>query len=181
MSNSFVTPWTVACQVPLSMGFSRQEHLQTFLSSFCLWFYSCTYSDVWESWFTRNLGKRNKAKCLTNRQKVVFFLYLSVSLYPSLKEAKTWDLELSLWLLNLFRIPGDLLLEKVVKHSSLVAFPITKLLAGKDWWKDHLSTLHNMLVYKQTLDFQVLITTLNCYYMSLFILLENQPKGLWLY
>ena len=22
----FVTPWTVACQVPLSMGFSRQEH-----------------------------------------------------------------------------------------------------------------------------------------------------------
>ena len=23
----FVTPWTVACQVPLSMGFSRQEYL----------------------------------------------------------------------------------------------------------------------------------------------------------
>ena len=22
----FVTPWTVACQPPLSMGFSRQEH-----------------------------------------------------------------------------------------------------------------------------------------------------------
>ena len=22
----FVTPWTVACQVPLSMGFSRQEY-----------------------------------------------------------------------------------------------------------------------------------------------------------
>ena len=26
MSDSFVTPWTVACQVPLSMGFSRQEY-----------------------------------------------------------------------------------------------------------------------------------------------------------
>ena len=23
---SFVTPWTVVCQAPLSMGFSRQEH-----------------------------------------------------------------------------------------------------------------------------------------------------------
>ena len=22
----FVTPWTIACQAPLSMGFSRQEH-----------------------------------------------------------------------------------------------------------------------------------------------------------
>ena len=22
----FVTPWTVACQVPMSMGFPRQEH-----------------------------------------------------------------------------------------------------------------------------------------------------------
>ena len=26
VSNSFVTPWTVARQAPLSMGFSRQEH-----------------------------------------------------------------------------------------------------------------------------------------------------------
>ena len=26
MSNSFVTPWTVTCQAPLSMGFSRQEY-----------------------------------------------------------------------------------------------------------------------------------------------------------
>ena len=26
MFNSFVTPWTVACQAPLSMGFSRQEY-----------------------------------------------------------------------------------------------------------------------------------------------------------
>ena len=26
MSNSFVTPWTVAHQAPLSMGFPRQEH-----------------------------------------------------------------------------------------------------------------------------------------------------------
>ena len=26
MSDSFVTPWTVTCQVPLSMQFSRQEH-----------------------------------------------------------------------------------------------------------------------------------------------------------
>ena len=26
MSDSFVTPWTVACQVPLSMGFSRQDY-----------------------------------------------------------------------------------------------------------------------------------------------------------
>ena len=25
MSDSFVTPWTVACQAPLSMGFPRQE------------------------------------------------------------------------------------------------------------------------------------------------------------
>ena len=25
MSNSFATPWTVASQAPLSMGFSRQE------------------------------------------------------------------------------------------------------------------------------------------------------------
>ena len=26
MSDSFVTPWTVAHQAPLSMGFARQEH-----------------------------------------------------------------------------------------------------------------------------------------------------------
>ena len=26
MSNSFATPWTVACQAPLSMGFSRREY-----------------------------------------------------------------------------------------------------------------------------------------------------------
>ena len=26
MSDSFATPWTVACQVPLSMGFPRQEY-----------------------------------------------------------------------------------------------------------------------------------------------------------
>ena len=26
MSNSFVTPWTVACQAPLSMEFFRQEY-----------------------------------------------------------------------------------------------------------------------------------------------------------
>ena len=27
MFDSFATPWTVACQVPLSMGFYRQEYL----------------------------------------------------------------------------------------------------------------------------------------------------------
>ena len=26
MSNSFVTLWTIACQLPLSMGFPRQEY-----------------------------------------------------------------------------------------------------------------------------------------------------------
>ena len=26
MSNSFLTPWTVACQAPLSVRFPRQEH-----------------------------------------------------------------------------------------------------------------------------------------------------------
>ena len=26
MSDSFVTPWTVACQAPLPVGFCRQEH-----------------------------------------------------------------------------------------------------------------------------------------------------------
>ena len=26
MSDSFMTPWTVARQAPLSLGFSRQEH-----------------------------------------------------------------------------------------------------------------------------------------------------------
>ena len=26
MSDSFVTPWTTACQAPLSMGFPRQEY-----------------------------------------------------------------------------------------------------------------------------------------------------------
>ena len=26
VSDSFATPWTVACQAPLSMGFSRQEY-----------------------------------------------------------------------------------------------------------------------------------------------------------
>jgi len=26
MSKSFVTPWTVNCQAPLSMGVPRQEH-----------------------------------------------------------------------------------------------------------------------------------------------------------
>ena len=27
MSNSFATPWTVACQAPLSMGFPKQERI----------------------------------------------------------------------------------------------------------------------------------------------------------
>ena len=27
MSNSFLTPWAIACQAPLSMGFPRQEYL----------------------------------------------------------------------------------------------------------------------------------------------------------
>ena len=26
MSDSFATPWTITCQAPLSMGFSRQEY-----------------------------------------------------------------------------------------------------------------------------------------------------------
>ena len=26
VSNSFVTPWTIACQAPLSTGFPRQEY-----------------------------------------------------------------------------------------------------------------------------------------------------------
>ena len=26
MSDSFATPWTVACQAPLSLGFPRQEY-----------------------------------------------------------------------------------------------------------------------------------------------------------
>ena len=30
MSDSFVTPWTVACQCPLSMGFPRQEYWSGF-------------------------------------------------------------------------------------------------------------------------------------------------------
>ena len=30
MSNSFETPWTVACQVPLSEGFSRQKYWSGF-------------------------------------------------------------------------------------------------------------------------------------------------------
>jgi len=28
MSNLFATPWTIACQAPLSMGFPRQEYLR---------------------------------------------------------------------------------------------------------------------------------------------------------
>ena len=31
MSNSFATPWTVACQAPLSMGFPRQEYWSALL------------------------------------------------------------------------------------------------------------------------------------------------------
>ena len=31
-SQLFVTPWTVACQVPLSMGFPRQEYWSEWLS-----------------------------------------------------------------------------------------------------------------------------------------------------
>jgi len=30
MSDSFVTPWIVDCQAPLSMGFSRQEYWYEF-------------------------------------------------------------------------------------------------------------------------------------------------------
>ena len=30
MSGHFATPWTVACQAPLSMGFSRQEYWSRF-------------------------------------------------------------------------------------------------------------------------------------------------------
>ena len=33
MSDPFVTPWTVACQVPLSMEFSRQEYWSGLLFS----------------------------------------------------------------------------------------------------------------------------------------------------
>ena len=31
MSESFVTPWTVSCQAPLSMGFPRQEYWSVLL------------------------------------------------------------------------------------------------------------------------------------------------------
>ena len=34
MSDSFVTPWTAACQAPLSMGFPRQEYWSGFSASF---------------------------------------------------------------------------------------------------------------------------------------------------
>ena len=34
MSDSFATPWTVACQAPLSMGFPRQEYLSGLLFLF---------------------------------------------------------------------------------------------------------------------------------------------------
>ena len=30
MSNSFLTPWTVVCQAPLSMGFPKQEYWSGF-------------------------------------------------------------------------------------------------------------------------------------------------------
>ena len=30
MSDSFVTPWTVACQAPLSMKFPRQEYIELY-------------------------------------------------------------------------------------------------------------------------------------------------------
>ena len=30
VAKSCLTPWTVACQAPLSMGFSRQEHCSGF-------------------------------------------------------------------------------------------------------------------------------------------------------
>ena len=34
----FVTPWTVACQVPLSMGFSRQEYWESWApKNWCFW------------------------------------------------------------------------------------------------------------------------------------------------
>ena len=33
---TFATPWTVACQAPLSMGFSRQEYCSGFADSFAL-------------------------------------------------------------------------------------------------------------------------------------------------
>ena len=34
MSNSFATPWTVACQAPLSMGLPRQEYWSALPSLF---------------------------------------------------------------------------------------------------------------------------------------------------
>ena len=71
MSDSFATPWTVACQAPLSMGFCRQEYwsglpfltptimyiishiqkdIQEMSNSVCLWRGEMGYQEkeVWE-------------------------------------------------------------------------------------------------------------------------------------
>ena len=50
MSDSFVTPRTVACQVPVSMGFPRQEYWSglPFPSPGVSLFKNCFYSFIWQ-------------------------------------------------------------------------------------------------------------------------------------
>ena len=50
MSDSFVTPWTVACQVPVSMGFPRQEYWSglPFPSPGVSLFKNYFYSFIWQ-------------------------------------------------------------------------------------------------------------------------------------
>ena len=61
MSDSFVTPWTIACQVPQSPGFTRQEYLiglpfpspGDFLDPGSNLHISCTGRQIFYPWVTR--------------------------------------------------------------------------------------------------------------------------------
>ena len=45
MSNSFATPWAVAHQAPLSMGFSRQEYMSVAEQCpWCRWIILCSFT-----------------------------------------------------------------------------------------------------------------------------------------
>ena len=59
MSNSFVTPWAVACQTPLSMGFPRQEYWSRLSFSFSrgsFWLRGQTHISCISRWILYHLG-----------------------------------------------------------------------------------------------------------------------------
>ena len=103
-SDSFVTPWTVARQAPLSMGFPRQEYWRDLplpppgdhldpgikpasrVSPALAWGF-CTTSATWEAHTLALTAPRHRAHCPPPLVNPALFFYPYVSYKPSLRQS----------------------------------------------------------------------------------------------